>query len=176
MTLDALLHDETLRNREFPVTRHKVYLAHAAVCPLPGRVVRAMVDYSLRASEEAQFEYLHREVEEQTRELAAQLLGASAEEIAFVPSTSAGLSLVAAGLEWEAGDNVVIAEGDFPANIYPWLNLQRRGVKVKFIPKKSDSAVELTDVKQQVDKRTRLVSLSSVHFANGAAIDVDAIG
>ncbi len=106
----------------------------------------------------------------------ARLLEATSDEIAFVPSTSAGLSIIATGLEWKKGDNVIITDGDFPANIYPWLNLKRCGVKVRFIPRKSNGSVTLSDIKIQIDGRTRLVSLSSVHFVTGAPIDIDGIG
>jgi selenocysteine lyase/cysteine desulfurase len=174
--LDSLLTNESLRQREFPVARERIYLAHAAVCPLPGRVARAMTSYLARVARDGQFEHLQAGAEARTRELAAQLLEATSDEIAFVASTSAGLSLVAAGLPWRPGDNVLIAEGDFPANVYPWLNLGLRGIGVKTIPSRSDGQVTLEDVAARVDKDTRLVSLSSVHFTTGAPIDVDAIG
>ena len=174
--LSDILANEALRQQEFPVTRHRTYLAHAAVCPLPARVAEAMVHYTRLVAETGQFEYQHRELETQTRELAAHLLEASSEEIAFVSSTSAGLSLVARGLDWKAGENVVIAEGDFPANIYPWLSLRRRGVQVRFIGRRPSGLVTLEDVANLVNERTRLVSLSTVHFSTGAPIDVDGIG
>lgn len=174
--LASILEDEALRRREFPVTSRLIYLAHAAVCPLPARVADAISGYVARASEEGQFEHLHKEAEESARALAASMIGASPDEIAFVPSTSAGLSTVAAGLPWREGDSVVIPEGDFPSNVYPWLGLSRRGVRVKRIPKKPTGLVDVTDVEAALDDRTRLVSLSSVHFSTGAAAPVEAIG
>jgi selenocysteine lyase/cysteine desulfurase len=126
LDFEALLADEDLRRREFPVTGRVVYLAHAAVGPLPARVAAAIAGYaargrggSIRASSQA--------VRGQRPLDGRSNARASTEEIAFVPSTSAGLSLVAAGLPWREGDNVVIADGDFPANVYPWLGLKRRG-------------------------------------------------
>jgi selenocysteine lyase/cysteine desulfurase len=176
LDFEALLADEDLRRREFPVAGRVIYLAHAAVGPLPARVAAAIAGYAARAAETGQFEHLHKPAEDSARSLAAAMLGASADEIAFVPSTSAGLSLVAAGLPWRDGDSVVIAEGDFPANVYPWLGLERRGVRVRRIPKNTGGLITKLDVLSALDERTRLVSLSSVHFSTGAAIDVDAIG
>lgn len=176
VSLDSLLGDEALRRREFPVCCDKVYLAHAAVCPLPSRVVGALERYLERATRGGQFEHLHAEAEAGARALAAQLLGVTAEEIAFIPSTSAGLSVVAAGLDWKAGDSVIIPEGDFPSNIYPWRQLERRGVRVKAIRARVGAAITVEDVAAALDDRTRLVSLSSVHFATGAWTDVDAVG
>src|SRR5262249_6784252 len=148
-----------LRRREFPVTGQKVFLAHAAVCPLPACVVRAVSDYVARAGSAGQFEYLHRPQGAAARRLTGELLGGTPEEIAFVSSTSAGVSQIAEGLDWRPGDRVVIAEGDFPSNVYPWLNLQRRGVEVRMIPRRPTGAFTWDDVEQQLDERTRLVSL-----------------
>ncbi len=176
-SLESLLADEAKRAREFPVVANKVYLAHAAVCPLPACVVRAQTAYLAEAGRGGQFEHLHARAEAQARGHAAAMLGATPDEIAFVPSTSAGLSLVAAGLSWAPGDSVVFAEGDFPSNVYPWLRLQQRGVRVRAIPARAEGgAVTLEDVITQLDASTRLVALSSVHFVTGARTDVDAIG
>jgi cysteine desulfurase/selenocysteine lyase len=175
-TLESLFADESIRRREFPVVADKVYLAHAAVCPLPACVVRALTEYLAHAGRGGQFEYLHATAEAQARTLAAALLDASPEEIAFVSSTSAGLSMVAAGLPWQPQDSVVIAEGDFPSNVYPWLRLQKLGVRVKAIPTRGDGLVSLEDVAAHVDGSTRLVALSSVHFATGARMDIEGIG
>lgn len=176
LDIDAIVADEDLRRREFPVVGRVIYLAHAAVAPLPARVSAAIAEYAGRAAETGQFEHLHKPAEDSARSLAAAMIGASADEIAFVPSTSAGLSLVAAGLPWKEGDSVVIADGDFPANVYPWLGLERRGVRVKRIPRNTNGLITKLDVLSALDEGTRLVSLSSVHFSTGAAIDVDAIG
>jgi selenocysteine lyase/cysteine desulfurase len=160
MKLHEILADDELRMREFPVTRSKLYLAHAAVCPLPARVAAAMRRYVQRASQSGQFACLHAGAETAARSLAAELLDVSADEVAFVPSTSAGLSMVAAGLDWKPGDNIVIAKGDFPANVYPWLALERLGVRVKQIVVPSEEPVSLDLIRQELDERTRLVSLS----------------
>jgi cysteine desulfurase / selenocysteine lyase len=176
MNLAEIQADNDLRRREFPVTRTKLYLAHAAVCPLPARVAGSMKRHLQRASRAGQFAHLHRATETAARSLAAELLEVSPEEVAFVPSTSTGLSLVAAGLDWKPGDSVVVAQGDFPANLYPWLALERLGVRVKQIAVPMVEPITLDHIRQQLDARTRLVSLSSIHYVTGAPIDLDAIG
>jgi selenocysteine lyase/cysteine desulfurase len=175
-SLDSLLADEALRGREFPVVNEKLYLAHAAVCPLPACVSRAMSGYLAAVGRGGQFEYLHAPAEQGARASAAALLGVTPEEIAFSPSTSAGLSMIAAGLAWKPGDSVVIAAGDFPSNVYPWQRLKRLGVNVRVIPARGDGVITLDDVLAHIDGSTRLVALSSVHYVTGAALDVDGIG
>ena len=107
LTLEALLSDESLRQQEFPVIKESLFLGHAGVTILPRRVARTMQDYleqsCLRMQE---YPEAWRAVNE-TRVVAAQLIGAKASEIALIGPTSVGLSLVANGLPWQAGDEVV---------------------------------------------------------------------
>lgn len=175
-SLRDILSREGLRRREFPAVRESAFLAHAAVCPLPARVARAVSDYALEAMRRGQFESLYAGAWTGARTLAARLLGCSPEEIAFTSSTSSGLSLVASGLDLRAGDEVLLAEDDFPANLYPWLGLRRRGVRVRKVPRRPDGSVTVEDVESRLRARTRLVSLSSVHYLTGAALDVDGMG
>jgi selenocysteine lyase/cysteine desulfurase len=174
--LSEVLRDETLRRREFPVCDGKVFLAHAGVCPLPRRVVDAMKQYIEACAHEHQENVLPDEVIGETRALAAQLIEAGEGEIAFVGSTSMGLAMVAAGLPWECGDNVVCYRDDYPANVYPWMDLERRGVEARFVEATPLGNVTVEDVERVVDKKTRLVSLASVHFQTGWRLDVDRIG
>lgn len=176
MNLELILKDEQLRKQEFPVVESSIYLAHAAVSPLPRRVTQEMQEYLESVSKRGQFEFLHRKSESGCRHLFAQLLEVKAEEIALSPSTSASLSMIAEGLDWKPGDHVLVREGDFPANIYPWLALERRGVQVRKIPVPAHAEIQVEDVLSAVDDHTRLVSLSSVDYLSGLPIDVDEIG
>jgi cysteine desulfurase/selenocysteine lyase len=164
------------RIKEFPITATKVFMAHAAISPFSRRVCAAIQDYCLGNAVSGQWEYLYADKETKVRQHAAALLGAKEEEIAFVPSTSVGLGIVAGGLPWKRGDNVVVADGDFPANIYPWLNLASIGVETRFIPRRVDGAVYPDDVEKIIDRHTRLVSLSSVNFVTGFRLDIKMIG
>lgn len=171
----SVLRDEQTRLQAFPVCGDRTYLAHAAVCPLPATVVGALRDYLDQVERGGQFEFLFASAESNARAIAARLLGASNEEIAFVPSTSAGLGMVAAGIDWKPGDSVVLPEGDFPSNVYPWLNLERKGVNVKRVVR-NGAPIGVPDIAPLIDERTRLVSLSSIHYVTGAPTDIDAIG
>jgi cysteine desulfurase/selenocysteine lyase len=176
LTISDLLRDESLRRREFPVCKDKVFLAHAGVSPLPRRVAEAMKQYLEAAAHDNQENVLPDDVIGETRALAARLIEAKPEEIAFVGSTSMGLAMVAAGLPWEHGDSVVCYRDDYPANVYPWMDLARRGVTVRFVEPKQFGNVTAEDVERVVDRTTRLVSLASVHFQSGWRLDVDQIG
>jgi selenocysteine lyase/cysteine desulfurase len=176
MTLSEILANEELRRHEFPVARAKVFLAHAGVCPLPRRVAEAVRDYAGQTTlgdQETMGPALRLRA---TRELAARLLGAQPEEIAFVGPTSLALSLVAAGLPLRRGDNILIYHDDYPANVYPWMALAERGVQVRFLNARELGRIRLVDVQGQVDESTRLVALASCHFVSGWRLDVAGIG
>jgi selenocysteine lyase/cysteine desulfurase len=109
------------------------------------------------------------------RKTCARLINAETDEIAFVKSTAHGLSIVAEGLDWKTGDNLLIYEKEFPSNIFPWLNLRRKGVEVKVIPSR-DGRIVIEDIERLIDSKTRLLSLSSVQFSNGFRVDLKRVG
>ncbi len=176
MTLAELLSNEELRRHEFPVTGQKVFLAHAAVCPLPRRVSEAMRDCVARATLDDQEESISAGQIRRARELAARLLQAQPEEIAFVGSTSLALSYVAAGLPWRKGGNILICFDDFPSNVYPWMALAEKGVEVRLLNTREYGRIRTIDVIGQVDEQTRLVALASNHFVAGWRLELDALG
>ena len=96
MTIQELHSNEELRRHEFPVARSKVFLAHSSASPLPRRVAEALGDYLRQCSEGSQDIPDLESRLRQTRQWAAQLIGAPEEEIAFVGPTSLALSVAAA--------------------------------------------------------------------------------
>ena len=132
---------------EFDVREKWIYFNHAGVAPLPRRTRRAVAE----AAEEmkhgaAGADVLARKIEV-ARESAARLLNCSADEIWFPRSTSEGLSLLARGLRWKKGDSVVVPRMEFPSNVYPWMALAGKGVRVtrpaRGLP--AGSAIEYVD-------------------------------
>src|SRR5436309_10406114 len=164
------------RDKEFPVCEKKIFLAHAGVSPLPRRVAEAMQRYAEAATRDDQEGVLPDTFVGETRQLAAELIGARREEIAFVGSTSMGLAMVAARLSWKAGDNVVCYRDDYPANVHPWMNLTSQGVEVRFVEPQQYGNITIEDLARVVDAHTRLVSLASVHFISGWRLEVEAVG
>src|SRR5690606_19769102 len=90
----------------------------------------------------------------ETRSIAAQLIGAKASEIALLGPTSMGLSLVANGLPWKEGDELVCYQEDYPANVYPWMNLERQGVKIRFLKPERPGAITPELVEQALTEKT----------------------
>jgi len=170
---------DTLRNH-FPHTEHQTYLNHAAVSPMSHPVREAIDAYVAErhgADPEAPIENFEAfmPVMAETKERAATVLGTESSRVEFVPNTSAGLNVLARGLDWEAGDRIAVPDGVFPTNVYPFLNLEAQGVTVDFVPTE-EGAYTLDDVEATLRSDTRLLSVSWVHFLSGFRADLEALG
>jgi selenocysteine lyase/cysteine desulfurase len=171
-----LFPDEARRQELFPICREKIFFAHAAVTALPGFVADAVCEYTRRSAERfVDFGGVLRDVK-QARQACADFIGAQPEEIALLGPTSLGLSLFANGLPWEEGDEVLCYAGDYPANVYPWIELRRRGVTVRYLEPSAPGEITPELVAAALTPQTRLVALASCHFFSGFRIDVEAIG
>lgn len=176
MTLAEVLGDEQLRQREFPVTRDKIFLAHGGDCPLPRRVAESIRQYATEACTGDQEKFVYPAILSNGRKLAGQVLSCQPEEVAFVGPTSLALSFIASGLKFNRGDNILIYFEDYPANVYPWMALADQGVEVRLMNTRGLGLIRPKDVIGQVDERTRLVALASCHFVSGYRLDVQGIG
>ena len=151
----------------FPVTKKYIYLNHAGVAPISRRVADAVTEFN----QEALFHgytaggtwVKHFET---VREKCAQLINAVPEEIAFIKNTSHGISIIARGLGLKQGDEVILSDLEFPANVYPWMALEKSGVRLKKIPHRDGELVVvemLVDVTQQVVSQTEVPTLFARH-------------
>ena len=166
-----------LRETEFPVAAECAYLNHAGMGPLPRRSAQRMAALAELVSRTGDRRWLDRQVEvERVRGLAAALLGArEPREVAFVENTSTALSLVAGGLDWRPGDNVVGAALEFPSNVYPWMQLADFGVEYRQVPER-DGRIDPEELIAHMDGRTRLLALSWVQYASGFRSDLARLG
>ena len=152
---------------QFPVTRECVYFDHAGVAPVSCRVADAVGRFIADARDHARLHYPAWEARtEEVRASAARLIGAAADEVAFVASTSDGLSSIATAVDWRPGNSIVAVDGEFPANVYPWWALRPLGVETRLAPI-VDGRLTVDAIAQSMDATTRVVSVSAVDFATG---------
>jgi cysteine desulfurase/selenocysteine lyase len=159
----------------FPVTEHCTYLNHAAVAPLSNSVRAAMskfiTDSGVIFGRECRYEHLSNDL----RAVLAWLINAAPEEIAFVQNTGSGLNIVANALPLQEGDNVIFCDMEFPTNVYPWVNLRRKGVEERCIPN-DRGGLTVDALEKYADACTRVVAVSSVEFLTGFKSDLQALG
>jgi cysteine desulfurase/selenocysteine lyase len=169
-----------LRREEFPWADagEAIYLNNASTGPLPQRAVRAVDEWNrLRANPQRIAHDLQFDTLARGRELIAAMIGADASEIALATNTSYGMNLAAFSLPLEAGDVVLTPDLEFPANVYPWMQLAaRRGIKYRRL-QCDDGVLDPEHLARELeDERVRAVSVSWVQFASGARVDLVALG
>jgi selenocysteine lyase/cysteine desulfurase len=162
---------------EFLLAEDIIYLNHAAVAPWPRRTVdavRAFAGENGRLGSSHYPDWVHTEtlLREQLRTL---LNARSTDEIALLKSTSEALSVVAWGLPWTAGDNVVISRQEFPSNRVVWESLDALGVATRHADLDRGESPEASLI-ACMDERTRLLSVSSVQFGTGLRLDLERLG
>lgn len=168
--------NDTLRAL-FPVTDTLVYLNNAAVSPPPTPTIAAVESQLRDVSQDGSLNYRNWiGVKEEARKLAAAMIGARPEQIAFMRNTSDCLSSVANGLRWEPGDNLVTFRKEFPSNVYPWLRIRDSlGVEMR-ICEEREGRVDLDELIGLIDGKTRVVAISQVQYASGFRSDLECIG
>ncbi|MDZ4848381.1 MAG: aminotransferase class V-fold PLP-dependent enzyme [Pirellulaceae bacterium] len=159
-----------LRN-QMVIGEELAYLDHAAVSPITRPAQVAMFRYIDQVATQGDLSWGEwAKGVEIGRERAAALLSCQIDEIAFIPNTTFGINVIAHGVPWQPGDNLVVPDNEFPSNLVPWRLLQKRGVEVRIVPTNGDLSLE--QLMKFVDSRTRMVTISWVHYASGYRIDL----
>jgi cysteine desulfurase / selenocysteine lyase len=169
-----------LRAQEYPWmnSARAVHLNSASTGPLPARTVRAVNAFTeLRHDPRAMPDTLLFDTLARSRALVAELIHATPEEIALSVNTSYGINVAAAALPLGPGDVVVVPDGEFPANMYPWLELApKRGATVRVIPLRDGWCDEKALMAAADDPAVKVVAVSWVGFASGYRVDLAALG
>jgi selenocysteine lyase/cysteine desulfurase len=161
---------------QFPVTASYAYLDHASVGPLSRPALDTMTGSLASQASRGSLDHpqLH-EMAEDARGRFATLIGTSPRQIAYVPSTSAGISMIASGLDLKAGDEVVAPAIEFPSAVLPWVLLGEKGVVLRRIPCQ-DGQVSIDALLDACNRRTRVISTSWIQFSSGFRLDLLALG
>jgi selenocysteine lyase/cysteine desulfurase len=162
----------------FPIAERYAYFNHAGVSPVNTRAIAAMSAFNQRTSQEP-FGDFREEIDAQLRDLRQRLAtlvnARSVDEIVLMPNTATGINIAALSLPLRPGDNVLVLDGDYPANVYPWMNLAHRGVLTKIVPAR-DGGLDLDLLESRIDSRTRVIAMSTVVFATGFRNDIESVG
>lgn len=162
---------------EFPMTGKWAYLNHAALGPYPTRTVEAVSQYAQSWASPSDYDDTRNDtIIREAREGIAELAGGKPSMVTFNGSLAEGMNLLANGIDWKDGDNVLIPVEEFPSVVYPFLNLEYRGVTVRFVEKDADGRTGIKLIEAAMDDRTRAVALSHVEFMDGYKNDLKALG
>jgi cysteine desulfurase / selenocysteine lyase len=170
---------EALRAREFPWTQQgeQIFLDNAKTGALPARAVETLKAWAdLRAAPYRLTTYQDLEVFRRSRELVSKLIGAKVGEIACMPNTSYGINVASLGLPLKSGDVVLTYDGEYPADVYPWMSLAKKGVKLELIPKRNGLQDEARLLEELKRPEVKVVTMSWVSFSTGYRADLATIG
>jgi selenocysteine lyase/cysteine desulfurase len=163
-----------LRVSEFPWAAETTYLNHASIGPLPERTRLVLDEFNRRRA--MPFKLPDRDVFAmlaESRRLVSELLSVQPEEIALTVNTGFGLSVAARALPLEAGDIVLVSDREFPANVYPWMLLKDRGVRMELVPTTAEGwPDEARLLERLADPRVRVLAVSLVQFSSGYLVDL----
>ncbi len=161
----------------FELAKDLIYLNHAAVAPWPVPSRDAVVNFARENAQLGSKRYAHwLQTEAELRERLARLIHApSSDDIALLKNTSEALSVIAHGIDWQAGDNVVISNEEFPSNRIVWESLQSSGVEVIQVDLHS-AETPAASLIAATNRQTRLLSVSSVQYASGLRVDLNELG
>ena len=163
LTDDAI---ESLRQREFPITKRVAYLDFATFGPLPSSHVRVASEALEREAQEGSGGLGGTALLESVREEAATLLHSPTQNVCLLTSTSEGMGLVAAGHDWRPGDEVIVLEHEFEGCVAPFLGVHDVTLR---------AAREAAEIPELIGGRTRAVALSIVDRITGARAPIEAI-
>jgi len=167
-----------LRATEFPWTADTVYLNNASIGPIPERTRRALDEFTAKRT--APHLLPDRELQaglQGARHSVARLIGADPAEVALATNTSHGLNLAARALPLKPGDVVLVSDREFPANVYPWLLLEKQGIGVELAPCGAEGWPDEDYLVERLhDPRVRVLAVSFVQFSNGYRADLDRLG
>lgn len=169
---------QMLRTQEFPHSLHQSYFNTASIALLPASV-QSQMSYASQRLMDDPFGYWRDEVMPMLGGMAqtiAHLLNAAKpEELTPITSTSYGLNALAQSIPWQPGDNVVLCDVEFPANVYPWMSLERDGVEVRLVPAQN-GGLTVEALAETVDQKTKVVTVSLLQFFTGHRSDLTALG
>jgi len=166
--------------RLFPVTDKSkgiTYLNSASTGPLGRPVKEALYRYyeMTQYLEKSKIDHEAFASLDNIRKLGAAMIGAKSDEVGYGFSTTFGLNIAAFGLPLKSGDEILLSDVEFPANVYPWLALRERGIKVRFL-KSSNKCFDIDIFRKAIGRKTRVLSLSFVQFFNGHKNNLEEIG
>jgi selenocysteine lyase/cysteine desulfurase len=158
----------------FPAAEKVVYLDSGLQTPLSTPVKEALETFISEAYERAGPKSVWLERSELTRQKVARLLNAEPQDIAFTKNTSESMNIAANALPLKAGDNVLMVHGDHPNNTFAFLNLQKKGVEIRFIP--MTEIINADSFRRHIDANTKAISMSHVTFHAGHRFDIYGVG
>ena len=167
---------EKIRSNYEYLKTGRIYFNHASTGPLSNPVL-AKINSRLELSSKGEIDDFLKflAVQSNAKSLLGELINTQPERIAFTDNTTNGINILAQAVKFKPGDHILLNDIEFPANVYPFMNLQQNGVIIDFV-KSHNGCVTADDIIENIKPETKLVSISQVQFLTGYRVDLEKIG
>ena len=161
----------------FPYLKNGIiYFNHASTAPISTKIKKRIDEFVGERSEYALDDYwAFKAVADETKSFIGEMINCGGDRIAFLDNTTNGIIWLAQGIDWKSGDRIILNDVEFPANVYPFLQLKEKGVEVDFITSQN-GIVTAEEIIGAIKPQTKLISISFVQFLSGYRIDLEKIG
>ncbi|MDR1722002.1 MAG: cysteine desulfurase [Methanobrevibacter sp.] len=165
---------------DFPILKDIIYLDSASTSLTPVQVIEVMNDYYLNYNANTGRGTYKIAIKasnklEQARGKIAAFINSKVKEVVFTKNTTEAINLVANGLKFEKGDNILVSNIEHHSNLVPWMNLKNQGVELKIAPVGEDFAVNPYDIEKLIDENTKLIAITHLSNVFGSLQDIEAI-
>ncbi|MDX2439942.1 MAG: aminotransferase class V-fold PLP-dependent enzyme [Desulfobacterales bacterium] len=164
--------------KAFPVNKEMIWLNNCGTTPAGKHIVKALSRFIEGYAQKGVLTEVavYPEVQNNIKKILGNLLNCSPDELSLIHNTAEGMNFISHGLNLSIGDEVILLENEYPSNVYPWRHLKEKGVKLIITPMKSSPEAFLKALERLITKKTRVVSLSAVHWCTGMPFPLNQVG
>lgn len=167
---------ESIRSNYEYLKTGLIYFNHASTGPVSKPVldnINLRLELSSKGEIDDYLKFL--DVEASAKLMIGKMINASPERIAFIDNTTNGVNILAQGVKLNKGDHILLNDIEFPANVYPFMNLQQNGIILDFV-KADKGRVTAQAVIESIRPETKIVAISQVQFLTGYRAELKKIG
>ncbi len=164
--------------KAYPVNKEMIWLNNCGTTPAGSHIVKALSRFIQGYAQKGVLTEIavYPEVQNNIKKILSNLLNCSPDELSLIHNTAEGMNFISHGLNLSIGDEVILLENEYPSNVYPWRHLEEKGVKLVITPMESSPETFLKALERLIPKKTRVVSLSAVHWCTGMPFPLNKVG
>jgi len=162
----------------YPVNNHLIWLNNCGTIPAGNHIVEAVSSFIKGYSQKGVYTEIadYHKVRQGIKNILGQLMNCNQDELCLIHNTSEGMNYISHGFDLQAEDEIILLENEYPSNIYPWQHWEEKGIILKTAPASENPEKFLKALKQKITDKTRIISISLVHWCTGMPLPIEQIG
>jgi cysteine desulfurase/selenocysteine lyase len=164
--------------KAYPANKEMIWLNNCGTTPAGTHIVKTLSRFMEGYARKGIFTEVagYAKVQNNIKNILSKLLNCLPDELALIHNTAEGMNFISHGLKLSAEDEVILLENEYPSNIYPWRHLEKKGVKLVTAPMETSPETFLKALKRSITAKTRVISLSAVHWCTGMPLPLKQVG